>query len=478
MLPTSGEGSTRQIPMADAVRVDASSAEVLSLGSVSRRLLKGSSWVFFGKIGSMLMGVTINALLARLLTPAEFGAYLTTFTIVIIGHIFAQLGLDRTVVRLVAAALGTGQQGRARNVIKQITIVGTCGALVVGAIFSFGLGPLLAERIYHSGLLATIVPVVGGWLVVTAIQSLFVDTFRGLQRFDLATLFDAVLVDLLMVTTFAVLFVLRARVGLEAAVAISAAMTTLVTIVAGLSLLRQVRRLRGPGDVRKDEILDMAWPSLVTSVATYFVGSGLDLLVLGAFRPEAEVALYGAATRLVWLVATPLVIVGGALHPLLAELHARGKNKELERTARAGATLAGLPSFVVLLIFILFGRTVMGHLYGPFYRHGAEVLAILSVARMFAVWTGACGMTLIMTGHQKAMMYIAVFTGPLSLLAGIAAAPRFGAVGVAIASASTIVLQNALALLLARRLVGVWTQVELSPKALYQYFFKKDLAAR
>jgi O-antigen/teichoic acid export membrane protein len=309
------------------------------------------------------------------------------------------------------------------------------------------------------------------------VQSLLVETLRGLQRFDLATVFDALLVDVLWATAFGLLFVFGAGIGAGAAVGISAALTTLVMGAAGLLVRRQVRTLHGEGRVGFREVADIAWPSLVTNVAIYFLGTGIDLLVLGAFRPAQEVALYGSATRLVTLVATPLWILRGVMPPLIAELHAQGHRTELERTLRAGATLAGLPSLLILLAFVGFGRPVLGILYGPFYEQAAAVLVILSLGRLVAVVAGPSGITLMMTGHQRAMMVLTVATGVLSVVGGIIAAPRWGATGVAVSTFAMAVVQNGMQVVLARRLVGVWTHIELSPRALHRFFSRRGLAS-
>ena len=213
----------------------------------------------------------------------------------------------------------------------------------------------------------------------------------------------------------------------------------------------------------------------MTNVAIYFLGSGVDLLVLGAFRPQSDVALYGAATRLVTLVATPLWIIRGVMPPIVAELHAKGQRRQLEDTLRAGASLAGLPSLAILVVFVVLGASVMEIIYSPFYRQGSTILVILSIGRLFAVWAGAAGITLMMTGHQRSMMVVTLSTGALSVTAGIIAADRYGAVGVAAATASVAVLQNLLQVALARRFVGVWTFVQLSPRKLRDFFLRGDI---
>ena len=450
-------------------RSTAAGSEVVEqnlVASLRRRLLHGSTWLSVGRVGGVVLGVGINALLARLLTHAEFGAYFTSYTLMFVGGLIAQLGLDRAVVRLVSAAVGTGRAGRARQAIRVVLGVGSVASVVLTVILTFGLGPWFAGHVLHSDLIASALPLVAAWLLVAAIQSLFVETFRGLQRFDQATLFDAILVDVLLAMTFGLLYTFRAHITLGVAIGLTVGFTALITLLGGIFLRRQVVQLNGPGTASRAEVMSIAWPSLFSNLAAYLVGSGVDLLVLGHFRPQQVVGLYAAASRLGMLVANPLMIVGGVLPPLVAELYARGRMRELERAVRVGATLAGVPAFVMLLAFVIFGRQVMAGLYGPYYAAGASILAILSAARMFGVWAGSCGITLIMTGHQKAMMYTTIISAAVSVTGDIVAAMYFGPVGVAVATGTAIVLQNAMQLLLARRLVGVWTQVDLRPRAL------------
>jgi O-antigen/teichoic acid export membrane protein len=100
--------------------------------------------------------------------------------------------------------------------------------------------------------------------------------------------------------------------------------------------------------------------------------------------------------------------------------------------------------------------------YGAGYAAGAEVLAILSVARLFAVATGSSGVAMTMTGHQKTMMYITLSTGVLSLGLELAMVKPFGIVGVAVATCIAQILQNLLQLFYTKKRLGIWTHVEFS----------------
>ena len=106
--------------MADRVSEEA----VITLGSVRRRLLTGSAWVLAARIAGLGLGVVTNGLVARMLDPDGFGAYLLTATMVVIGSTVAKLGMDRAVVRFTASSLGVGEPRGARDAIR--IAVGWC----------------------------------------------------------------------------------------------------------------------------------------------------------------------------------------------------------------------------------------------------------------------------------------------------------------------------------------------------------------
>jgi O-antigen/teichoic acid export membrane protein len=443
-------------------------------GSVRQRLLRGSAWTMVGRVLAIVLGIVINALLARLLTPEELGGYFAVFTLVFVGSIVGRVGMDRAVVRFVSTALASGQDGRARHAVTSALLVGTAGALAVGLVLVLGLGTWLAERVLNSEVVSDVIPLAAVWLVFTTVKRLLVETFRAFQRFDLATVFDSLLTDVLAASVFGALLLLRGQSDLRLVVALSAVFAAVAASVAAGLVVRRVRTLPRDGKVGRAELVSMSWPVVIAGVASYLLGTGVDLWILAAFRPLSEVALYGAASRLILFVVMPFQIIQGVTPPLIAELHAQGKRHELQEALRASAFLAAVPAFVLLIVFMLFGEFVLELVYGPFYGQAASSLAILSAGRLFAVWTGSCGLTLMMTGHQRAMMFITVLSGVLSVGGAIVVAPRFGGPGVAVTTASAAVLQNLLQLLLARRFAGVWTHAYLSPVRALRYLLGRE----
>ena len=442
----------------------------LTLGSVRRRLLTGSAWVLGARVLGLGLGIVMNGLLARLLDPAGFGAFLLTSTMVVIGSTVAKVGMDRTVVRFAAESLATGDLGRARHSIRMAVAWAAMASAAVAAILALGVGQWFFGTVLGQPLVATVVPIASGWLFATAMQSVFAESFRGLSRFGHAAVFHTFATDLATVAVLGAVFVGARTASLEAVVGLMAAVAAVVLALTGVILARTVRTLHGPGRLERSELFRVARPLLVTNLGIYLLGHGVDLWILGAFQSAEEVSLYGAAAKLVVFVATPMIIFSGVIPPLVAELHAQGRTRRLERTLRVGATIVGVPALLVLVVCVLAAPLVLEIVYGPFYRQAAPILLVMSLSRVIAVWTGSCGIALMMTGHQGDMMRTTVLSAVVSIGGGLLLAGRFGAMGVAVATSTAQVLQNLSQLVLARRRLGIWTYVSFSPTLVWEFF--------
>ena len=429
---------------------------------IRERLLRGSGWVLLGTVAATLLGTAASGLIAHVIGIDNFGVYSLGFSIATIGGTLSQLGMERAVVRLVAAALGTDLPGRARKTLRLVFTSALIGSAFLALLLVFGLGDFLANTLFHSKQLADVMQFVAIWVIASAFQSLFAESFRSFQRFWAATLFNGLMFDVVAVAVFGWLYVQHRQITVAHAILLTVGAITVSCVIAAVMLAKRYASLHGPGDIRFRELFDVAWPLLGFNMATFLVGTGVDLWVVGSLASEHDVALYAAASKLVFYVGTAFIIASQVVPPIIAELWAQEKKQQLEKALREVATLAGLPALVVLAVFVFAGPWLMGHLYGPSFAAGATVLAILSTARLVAVITGNSGVALQMTGYQRTMFYLTIFTGVCSLTAEIMFGRLYGINGVAWSTAAAQIVQNLLQLGFAKRKLGIWTQAELS----------------
>jgi O-antigen/teichoic acid export membrane protein len=383
------------------------------------------------------------------------------------------LGLDRSIVRFVAENISLN---RLRLVKRSIRI--TLGLVVMGAFASSLLyltfAAYLSSAVFRSPLLMILTVPIMLWIVAYGFLQFLAETFRGFQDIRLATLFSTVSYRLILAAGLALLW-LAGETRLSVIVLLSLVSTWSSVLVAGWLLHGKVLALNRSQDeaahaspdaqLSTTNILAISLPLLASKVA-FFLLAQSGIWIVGAYLSQEDVAVFGLVMRLLSLVVMPLIMVQDIVSPMIAEMHAQGKLSTLEPILRVTSTLVGLPSILLLLGFMVFGQLFLSTVYSPFYARGALVLTILSLGQVANVLAGACGPALMMTGHQVIMMRITVVTGVGAVVLSIIAAQTFGLLGIAVAMASGMIIQNVLMVAYAKTSLGIWTHASFDIRRL------------
>lgn len=191
----------------------------------------------------------------------------------------------------------------------------------------------------------------------------------------------------------------------------------------------------------------------------------IDTILLGAFVGDADVARYRAGSELARLLQYARTQVSSAFVPLASRYLLRGQRAELQallsslpRTlCRGGFLLAGILSpLAVPLLPALLDIAVPDGAATSFLPFVSLLLLGHVVVAAFAL----SGNTLILAGHQRAILINSAIMTAVNLALGLALIPRFGSVGAATATLvamtvamvrQTVVLRLALGLSLPLR---------------------------
>jgi O-antigen/teichoic acid export membrane protein len=473
--------------------VRSSVVDYLGASTLRRRLLSGSTWALGGKIGAATIGIVTTGVLTRLLTKQEVAVYLLAFSIISLGAVIGSLGLPKTVLRFVAESITLGQPGRARRAIYTALGLGVLGALCISLAYFFIVGDLVSRYLFHSSALVAVIGLTAGWMAISTMQEIMAETFRGFHDIRMATLFGGLATGgksaglIMRVMLLACLVLLLATVGhtdLRTVMLASVGAGAASSLLAALFLHNKISSLGTQGMENPisvgDELRD-AFPILIISLTSFILLSAADLWILNYFGSKDEVAVYGVAARLVTFIAMPLLLTNLVLPPIIAEMYARDRTAELEGTLRSFSTLSGVPSLLVLILFMLLGGPILGLVYGAklfppgslAIHQGAIVLVLLSAGKLAAVWAGSCGAVLQFTGHQRSMLRVNLLTSPLFIIGALLVVRDYGPIGIASMTAAVTVLQNAALVLVAKRKTGMWTHVSLSPSRLRKSLSKR-----
>jgi O-antigen/teichoic acid export membrane protein len=443
----------------------------MNTSATEKRFASSALVVLVARFIACVSAFGFTALLAQQLAPGEFGAFVLLFSLAGLATLVGSLGLNRAVVKRIAEA--EGNVATQQVILQRSLRVGSVGGLVVAVVA----GILLALSGTRIGVVSELVPwLFGGIVFLRTLHLVLAESSRGFHEKAWSNMFGSPAggpaPHLLFLIALAV-FVSTSKVTLESALTIYL-LSFLVTlpILAWRVLTIAAGRLAVVGSdtlqpVRTEPLsalMVLSLPLMLTQVGSLAM-SQADIWLAGGLVSVEELAIYGAAQRLLAFLTIPLQIAGTAIVSYIPQLHAQADREGLRSMVSLSASAAGAPGVVLGLLFLLCPRFVLGTIFGDFYQAGALVLVILATGQIVCILTGPCEMLLMMVGHHRKVLVVNT-TATLVLFLAAPLSTRFwGVTGLALSMATVTATQNLVNCYLAYRCVGVNTAFSIQPLA-------------
>jgi len=415
-------------------------------------------WAFGSKILAAVAGVIANGLLARLLSPEEFGAYFLCLSVMLFASLFGNLGMRQAVVRFIPAALAKELPGRAKSAIKIAFISTAFGVSLVALSFYLGVGAWVANIVFNSKVILGVVGLLTIMIVIYTFQMLVAEVFRGFHDIRLASIFSGLATSLISVVLFSLLWVMKGQANLNEVLTLFVLASLISLAIASFLVRRKISGLSGQGSLPQKEALSVAWPLYITGIVSFLLMEA-HLWILGGLQPASEVAIYGAAYKIVNLVGMPLLMVNNIIMPMVAELHAKNKMDELEKVLRGSATVSGVPAVIGLIILAVIGGKILELVYGGYYKAGVTVLAVLCIGQIINVILGSPGILLMMSGNERSLMIISSVCGVVGIATSFILIPSMSYLGAGIGLSVGVGLNKIVMWNFCRTRLGVTTHM-------------------
>ena len=190
-------------------------------------------------------------------------------------------------------------------------------------------------------------------------------------------------------------------------------------------------------------LIGFSAPLAVTSIIA-LVMAWTDTVMLGYFYGSKVVGVYNVAVPIAKQLSMFLGFIAFIYGPFCSSLYARNKISEIGRIYQIltkWVMFGALPLFVIVFVF---PKAVINILFGHDYLAAASALRILSFAFLINVMLGLNGYTLIVFGNTRFLFFAGLVGGTTNILLNYLLIPRYGMVGAAVASATAIIILNAL----------------------------------
>ncbi|MEK7623310.1 MAG: flippase [Patescibacteria group bacterium] len=385
--------------------------------STTRKIAHNTIAQIIGKIISTFLGLLALGMMTRYLPTEQFGWYVTTIAFLQFVGILIDFGL----IPVTAQMLSEPEHDKTELLNNLFTF------RLVTAIFFLAFAPIIALFFpYPATVKIAIAFSTISFLAVALNQILtgYLQTAFKMHVYAVGEIIGRIvlIVGLLILIRFGSTFLpimgmlVLATVAHTAYLFFSIRQTTPITLAYNRNLWQ--------GILRK------MWPISIAIIFNVVYLKG-DIILLSLYRAQTDVALYGAAYRVLDIVTQLAMMMMGVMLPLLTFAWSRGLKEDFKRYYQQAFDALMVFAVPMMVGTYILSEKIIVLVAGPKYLGAGIALQLLSIA-VFGVFLGAVfGHSAVALNRQKQTIWIYASDAILTLCGYLYFIPRFGMVGAA-----------------------------------------------
>jgi len=426
---------------------------VSSLGG-DAQLLRGGGGSGLVQAGAMVVSLGLGVVLARGLGPDGYGAYAYAIAILNLLLVAGEIGVPTLLMREVAVGHAAR---RWPDVLADLRTGITAVFCVAGGLALAGLGIVLVLDPALASVPARTTAIMLAVLPVVAVGKTLAYGLRGLGRVVRAQACEVLFRPVVVLVTLMVLFGLAPGSRQpEVAMTVQLMAAGVVVVLSFWWLKQSLPEARTvlTADRRMGGWLKRAAPFALIG-GEGVLNSQTDIIMLGWFRPDAEVGAYRIAQQGGLLTLFVLQAAHSVLGPAFGRMHAQAETEALRANFRWASRAVFAATLPVAGVLIVFATPIVEIVFGPAYALAAGPLAILAAGYLANVAFGPVGLLLQMAGRERVTAQVLWGTVALNALLNALLIPLYGVQGGALATAVAVIVYHALLRAIAYRDLAV-----------------------
>ncbi|MFC1727896.1 flippase [Nanoarchaeota archaeon] len=403
------------------------------MATYTKRIVRGSAFLFMMSILAGIIGYIIRIVLARNLTPSEYGLFYAIFAFVSFLLFFRDLGLNQALVKYIPEFKINQKFNKIKTAISSAFFGQVVSSLILG-ILLFIFSGFLAEHYFKDLLAIKILRILIIYVFFSMFVILLLNIFRGFQKIKTFSSIEPIRNTIMLI--FVLVLLNRGAGVLAPAYAFVISWIALSIILAPLFIKTfnffkyKIKNLRKTTKL----LFAFSLPVLLTTVGAYAIAT-IDTLVLTYFTTLDQVGIYNVVLPSAMMFLFFCNSLATVAFPIISELWAKKEIIKITEWVR----LLYKYSFVVitplLVSLLVFSEIFIRVFFGEQYVAGANAFRILLVGVLFFIVAKLNNITLSGIGKPAIVTRIILMVALFNFIANVALVPRFGIEGAAFATA-------------------------------------------
>ena len=405
------------------------------------QVFKNAFSLILATIIDKLVYVLLFIIIARTLTKTEFGSYSLFLTLMFIGGMIVNFGMDGFIVREVAKDRSCTKAIFSSAIVLALFFSVFAWPFVIGIAFLLHYGPEVIFLLSFGGAVFVL-------MGIGQVASAIIKAYERMEILAIVGFFTSI-----MALVFNLLVLWTGGSLVELAIVF-----LVIEGIRSVTFTYIVHRRFVPVLFRFDNVIMMRILKLTVPFALLVAYGALfhriDLLMMGWLRPFEEVAIYSVAARFADFLAVISGSLVGAFYPVLSK-KTNSPNEELWYLYNDSIGIFAVLGFGAALGLMVLAKPIIILLFDDKYIMAAMALRWLAWAFLFSVLSGPIGILLLAVGDQmNRLIILSVSVLGVNIVLNLWLIPRYSYNGAALATFLSAVLGFIGRLMLSRTYFG------------------------
>jgi O-antigen/teichoic acid export membrane protein len=389
------------------------------------------------------MAFVFNLIIARQLGAEQTGYFFLAFSLAIFLSTFAMQGFESTVLRFIGAQ---SKQGQAITDILNFALKKVVPLAAITSLLLYFIAEPLATNIFNKPQLANILQVIAPAILGLSVVSIVAMSLQARHKL-LAAIPCQKIAHLFLCSGFILFLTLDTAQDIALYLSLSLGITS--SFFYWYSLKGLDNQGTRPNNTKLWQSARPNWViTLMTQTLQWFAP-----IMIGIWLLAEDVAYFSVAQRIAMLTSFILMAVNLVVAPKFAAFKAADDMVNIRKTALFSVRLLLISAFPIISFMLVFPSFLMG-LFGENFKQGALILQILVLGQAVNVITGSVGYLLMMSGNERDMRFVTIFSGIAVVVLTCILTPLYGTVGAAVATAFSLAMQNLMAVYFVKKRLG------------------------
>jgi O-antigen/teichoic acid export membrane protein len=389
------------------------------------------------------MAFIFNLIIARQLGAEQTGYFFLAFSLVMFLSAFTCLGFENTVLRFTSEYV---KQGAAVKAILNFALQKIMPLACLIAFLLYFLAEPLATNGFNKPHLADVFKMISPAIIGFSVVLVVAMSLQARHKL-LAAIPCQNIAHLFLCSGF-VLFL-----TLDTAQDIALYLSLSLGISSSFFYWYSLRGLDNQGTrPNNTQLWQSARPNWVITLMTQTL-QWFAPIMIGIWLLAEDGAYFSVAQRIAMLTSFILMAINLVVAPKFAAFKAADDMDNIRKTALFSVRLLLISALPIISFMLVFPSFLMG-LFGDDFKQGALLLQILVLGQAVNVITGSVGYLLTMSGNERDMRFVTIFSCITVVVLTCTLTPLYGAVGAAVATAFSLAMQNLMAVYFVKKRLG------------------------